>query len=153
MNFEATEAIRHDLHPHLPRLREYHSTKSLERSDLFRELRPRILKVMNSYEIVCPIPAPEAEPFYRCVAWNIERGMRWEAILHHLKTHPLLSTADILLITEADLGMARSGNRNVAADLSRELKMNYFFAPSYLNLSKGCGIEQEVEGENEIGIH
>ncbi len=78
--------------------------------------------------------------------------MRWEAILHFLKNHPILSTADILLLTETDLGMARSGNRHVARELAEALGMNYFFAPSYLNLAKGCGIEQESEGENLLGL-
>lgn len=153
MNAESTTTIHHDLHPHLPKLKEFSSSKSLERSALYQELRPKILEVLNSYELVTLAPPAEAEPYYRAVAWNIERGMRWEAILHFLKTHPVLSTADILLITEADLGMARSGNRNVAAELAKELGMNYCFAPSYLNLSKGCGVEQEVAGENQLGIH
>ncbi|MBI2082104.1 MAG: endonuclease/exonuclease/phosphatase family protein [Deltaproteobacteria bacterium] len=150
---EAPSSLSHDLHPHiLLKLREFHSTESLEKSPLFQEVRPKIQKLLSSYDLVHQVPEPAPEPFYRCVAWNIERGMRFEAILHYLKNHPLLSTADILLITEADLGMARSGNRDVAQELAQELQMNYFFAPSYLNLSKGCGIEQEVSGENKLGI-
>jgi endonuclease/exonuclease/phosphatase family metal-dependent hydrolase len=153
MTFEQTTKIGHDLHPHIPSLLDFHSTKSLEESELYRELKPRILKVLNSYELETLAPPAPAEPYYRAVAWNIERGMRFEEIIHFLKNHPVLSTADILLITEADLGMARSGNRNVAREIAEKLKMNYFFAPSYLNLAKGCGIEHEFEGENEIGIH
>lgn len=103
-------------------------------------------------ELVHLAPEADPEPFYRGVAWNIERGMRFEGILHHLKNHPILSKADILFLTEADLGMARSGNRHVTAELARELRQNYFFTPSYLNLSKGCGVEQEVAGDNELGI-
>ncbi len=153
MQFEQAEKIEHDLHPHLPSLRNFHSTKSLEDSPLFRELRPKILKVLNSYELALKAPPAPAEPFYRAVAWNIERGTRFEGIVHLLRHHPVLSKADILLITEADLGMARSGNRHVARDLASQLGMNYFFAPSYLNLAKGCGVEHEIDGENEVGIH
>lgn len=149
---ENSSSLTHDLHPHILRLREFHSTEALEKSPFFHEVRPKIQKLLTSYDLVHHVSVPEPEPFYRCVAWNIERGMRFEAIRHFLKTDPILKTADILLITESDLGMVRSGNRDVARELARELRMNYFFAPSYLNLSKGCGIEQDVPGENKLGI-
>lgn len=145
--------LQHDLHPHFPLLGQFHSTKSLERSALYQELRPRILKVLNGYEMASPLPAPEPEPYYRVLAWNIERGICFDEIVHFLKNHPLMATADLLLLTETDLGMARSGNRNIAQELARILKMNYLFVPSYLNLSKGCGIEQEMDGDNTLGIH
>lgn len=153
MTFEQTTKIEHDLHPHIPSLLDFHSTKSLKESELYRELKPRILKVLNSYELETLAPPAPPEPYYRAVAWNIERGICFEEIMHFLKSDPILSKADILLITEADLGMARSGNRNVAREIASRMKMNYFFAPSYLNLAKGCGIEHEFEGENEFGIH
>lgn len=152
MELEQTHKMDHDLHPHIPHLRGFHSTKELHRSPLYQKLRPKIEQVFRSYELVNSEPIPAVEPYYRCVSWNIERGMRFEAILHFLRNHPILSKADILLLTETDYGMARSGNRNVAGEIAKELKMNYFFAPSYLNLAKGCGIEQEVDGENKLGI-
>jgi hypothetical protein len=40
----------------------------------------------------------------------------------------------------------------VTRELAKELRMNYIFAPSYLNLAKGCGIEHEVDGENSLGL-
>ena len=129
MNFEHTDRIHHDLHSHFPFLSEFHSTKSLEDSKLYQELKAEILKVLNSYELVTLAPPAVAEPYYRVVAWNIERGIRFEDIVYFLQNHPVLSKADVLLITEADLGMARSGNRNVAKSLAERLKMNYFFVP------------------------
>lgn len=153
MNFEHTEKIAHDLHPHFPDLLRFNSTKSLEESALYHELKPRILKALNSYELVSADAAPPAEPYYRAVAWNIERGMCFEEILYFLKNHPVMAKADVLLITETDLGMARSKNRNVARELADALGMNYFFAPSYLNLEKGNGNERDAEGENELGLH
>ncbi len=152
-HFEKASQISHDLHEHFPFLSQFHSTKSLEQSSLYQELKPKILKALNNYEIASDLPSPAAEPYYRAIAWNIERGMCWDEILHFLKNHPVLSKGDVLLITETDLGMARSGNRNVAKELAQELGMNYFFVPSYINLAKGCGIENEFEGENELGIH
>lgn len=151
--FEKTHKIEHDLHPHLNLFNDFHSTKSLEQSALYQELRPRIMKLLHSYELQNLVPPAEAEPYYRAVAWNIERGICFEEVVHFLKNHPILSKADILLITETDLGMARSKNRNVAQELALRLEMNYFFAPSYLNLAKGAGVEAEFDGENELGIH
>ena len=153
MSFQQTDTIRHDLHDHFPVLRNFHSTKSLEESPLYQELQSKILKVLHSYELVSLAPAAPPEPFYRAVAWNIERGIEFEEIAYFLQNHSTLSKADLLLITEADLGMARSKNRNVAQELAERLRMNYFFVPSYLNLAKGAGVESEFEGENEIGIH
>jgi endonuclease/exonuclease/phosphatase family metal-dependent hydrolase len=153
MTFERTDKIHHDLHPHFPDLLRFNSTKSLEDSALFQELKPKILQALNGFELASREESPPAEPFYRAVAWNVERGICYEEILHFLKNHPAMSKADILLLTEADLGMARSGNRNVARDLAEALGMNYFFAPSYLNLEKGSGTERDSEGENELGLH
>jgi hypothetical protein len=31
--------------------------------------------------------------------------------------------------------------------------MNYAFAPCYLNLAKGSGVDHEAEGENDLGLH
>jgi len=103
--------------------------------------------------MLCWLHRPPPKERYRAVAWNIERGTHLEGIIKTLKTHPELSGADLYLITEADLGMARSHNRNVARELAEALQLNYFFAPSYLNLSKGCGHEKEFDGENTLGIH
>lgn len=152
MNHQDNE-LHHDLHIHFPILGNHHSTKALEGSPLYRELRPKLFKILNSYEMKTIAPTAVPEPYYRAVAWNVERGICFEEIVHFLKNHPLIATADILLITETDLGMARSGNRNIAKELAGILQMNYLFVPSYLNLSKGCGIEQEMGGDNTLGIH
>jgi endonuclease/exonuclease/phosphatase family metal-dependent hydrolase len=61
--------------------------------------------------------------------------------------------SDVLLLTELDYGMARTSNAHVAREIARSLGMNYAFASCYLALNKGSGIEVEVEGENERGLH
>jgi endonuclease/exonuclease/phosphatase family metal-dependent hydrolase len=87
------------------------------------------------------------------VAWNIERGLRLDGIVHFLKEHPLLANADLLLLSELDWGMARTGNRFVARDMAAALGMNYAFAPCYLALTKGAGIERRVGGDNQESLH
>jgi endonuclease/exonuclease/phosphatase family metal-dependent hydrolase len=49
--------------------------------------------------------------------------------------------------------MARSGNRFVARELGDALQMSFAFAPIYIALQKGSGIEEFVEGENTNAIH
>ncbi|MFN0278986.1 MAG: endonuclease/exonuclease/phosphatase family protein [Pyrinomonadaceae bacterium] len=89
----------------------------------------------------------------RALAWNVERGIRFDGIVNALKNNESLKDKDILLLTELDHGMARSGNRFVAPELAQELKLNYAFAPVYIPLQKGSGVEAEMEGENTLSIH
>ena len=80
-------------------------------------------------------PAPERER-YRVVAWNIERGTHLEAQIETFRSHSQLRDADVLLITEADCGMARSRNRMAPEILARELGMTLAFAPCYIAFGK-----------------
>ena len=59
----------------------------------------------------------------------------------------------MLLLTDADAGMARSGNRMVSEVLARELGLAEVFAPCYIALGKGWGVERETQGENRLGMH
>jgi endonuclease/exonuclease/phosphatase family metal-dependent hydrolase len=87
------------------------------------------------------------------LAWNLERGIRFDGILDALTNHPDLTDKDVLLLPELDHGMARSGNRFVARELASALKLNYAFAPVYIPLQKGSGVESQMEGENTLSIH
>lgn len=147
--------IDHSLTPHFGALGAFASTRRLEKSLVWRSLGRDIQKVMTGLEYGFYAPSVPAvrKPFYRAVGWNIERGMHFDGILGYLKNHPELSTADLLYLTETDIGMARSENRNVARELALELNMNYFFAPSYLNFCKGNLTEAHVDGDNTLGLH
>ena len=146
--------IRNDLAPHFPSLARYGSTRELLIDPLYRTLEPRIREVLESPE-TGDYSASAAPPQsrYRIVAWNLERGIQFEGQLDALRSHPRLAGADVLLLTETDVGMARSSNRAVAQELARELKMHFAFAPCYLNLAKGAGIEVHADGENDLGLH
>lgn len=87
------------------------------------------------------------------VAWNIERGMRADAVARLLRQHPTLNHADVLLLSELDWGMARTGNCFIARDLAEAIGMNYAFAPCYIALTKGAGVEKNVAGENNESLH
>ena len=79
-----------------------------------------------------PPPAPET---LRLVQWNVEKGLRFEAVASALERHPELAGADVVFLNEVDLGMARSGNRHVARDL-RLLRAHCFVIfPSAMSVS------------------
>ena len=77
----------------------------------------------------------------------------FEGIVDALENHPQLKDKDLYLLTELDYGMARSGNRFVAQELAKRLKLNYAFAPVYIALQKGSGVESDSDGENTKSIH
>ena len=119
----------------------------------YREVAGIVTRVLETVETGAFAPPAGAKPAYRVAAWNIERGKELAGQLDVLRTHEWLREADVLLLTETDVGMARSGNVDVARTMARELGMNYAFVPCYLSLVKGSGTEREVEGENDLGLH
>src|SRR5579871_6677481 len=149
------DILRTRIAPYFPALAASRNSADLWGSDLYRELEPAIRQVLDTPEIGCFADStiPLAAPAYRFVAWNVERGAQIQGQIDALRNHPLLRDAAVLLLTETDNGMVRSGNRNVARDMARALRMHYAFVPCYLNLTKGSGVEQDLPGENTLGLH
>ncbi len=151
--------LDHDLAKHFPELLKFESTPELEASTRYREIKADVERILNA--VVIESFAPPQNPKSRfpnpksigAVAWNIERGSVFDGILEALQNHQDLKDKDVLLLTELDHGMARSGNRFVAREIARALQMNYAFAPVYIALQKGSGVESESEGENTNSIH
>ncbi|HEU4635932.1 MAG TPA: endonuclease/exonuclease/phosphatase family protein [Edaphobacter sp.] len=107
-----------------------------------------------------PIASDKLGPVIRAADWNIERGENfdWVALalkdssaFHDrlLKDNPtldktqldqateeahLLSQSSILILNEVDLGMTRSGYRDVARDLAARLRMNYVYGPEFVEV-------------------
>jgi len=146
--------LKHDLKPYFSELAQFDSTGALEKSDVYQKLKPEIELILNSIigENFAP-PVLEKTETVRSLAWNIERGKELDGIIDALKTHEDFRNRDLLLLTELDYGMARSENRFVAREIAAELKLNYVFAPCYLALNKGNGVEMDIAGENEYAIH
>ena len=120
----------------------------------YRAIRPLAERVLGTTETGSfALSAAASKPAYRVLAWNLERGIEYEGQLAEIRGHPYLGSVDVFLLTETDVGMARSANRNVARELARNLGLDYAFAPCYLNLSKGVGVENEAQGRNELGLH
>jgi endonuclease/exonuclease/phosphatase family metal-dependent hydrolase len=98
-------------------------------------------------------PEPRSPDFVRVVSWNIQRGIHLDLIKSFLDGHPVLRHLDILLLNEVDIGMARSGNRNVAAELADHLGFHYVFGNSYLCLDFGDPRDGTPEGDNRESMH
>jgi endonuclease/exonuclease/phosphatase family metal-dependent hydrolase len=142
------------LRPLLPELARFQSTRELESSKLYRKLKPDIDRVLTHvWHEQLAVTKPKANNSIQTVAWNIERGIRLRGIIQSLQEHPLLANADILLLSELDCGMARTENRFVAREIASALGMNYAFAPCYLALTKGAGLEKQTGGDNRESLH
>jgi endonuclease/exonuclease/phosphatase family metal-dependent hydrolase len=150
-----TSPLDHNLEKYFPQLLPFQSTEEMERSAIYGEIKEEAERVLTTVvqENFAPAEQSASDGVVHAVAWNIERGNRFEGIAHALKTHPELKDKDLLLLTELDHGMVRSGNRFVARELAQELKLNYAFVPCYLALQKGSGVEADIEGENTKAIH
>jgi endonuclease/exonuclease/phosphatase family metal-dependent hydrolase len=151
---EVYRLIRERLTPHFCELRNCRSSVELLAHPRYQALETDVRTVLDSPEAgdFSSGPAP-ALSRYRFLAWNLERGIQLDRQINAFRYHPYLQTSDVLLLTETDVGMARSGNRAVARELARALGLRYAFLPCYLNLAKGSGLEYHAEGENTLGLH
>ena len=150
------EALSHNLNQYFAELRQISSTKGLLRSPLYQRIRPeadRVLRAVVQEDFASGAGPPGDCSRVRVTAWNIERGIQLDRVTSALHDHPLLSPSDVFLLTELDHGMARSGNRLVAREIATCLGLNYAFAPCYINLAKGSGLESETQGENTLSLH
>jgi endonuclease/exonuclease/phosphatase family metal-dependent hydrolase len=89
---------------------------------------------------------------FEVVAWNLERGTHLDAALDVLAAR----RPQVVLATELDAGMARSGNRHTAADLAASLEHAYAFGVEFVELGLGDASEVARLGSgaaNERGFH
>lgn len=87
----------------------------------------------------------------RIAFWNAER------LKYQVPSAALLAglQADVLMLCELDLGMARTGNRHTTRDLADTLGQGYVFGAEFIELGLGDLREQKAHaGEtNSAGIH
>ncbi len=140
--------------PFLEEFARFQTTRELQSSNVYKKFEAEIQRVLDRVwlEDLAP-PNPPAGESVRAVAWNIERGMCLDGILQVLQEHPLVRNTDALFLSELDWGMARTGNRFVAREIASALQMNYAFAPCYVALTKGAGIEKDAGGQNQESLH
>jgi endonuclease/exonuclease/phosphatase family metal-dependent hydrolase len=124
-------------------LRAHATLASLTRSPEWPVLERRIEAVLSAPRLtIAQNRPPETRSAastarVRAVHWNIEHGNRFEPIAEALARHELLAGADLVLLNEVDLGMARSGNRDVAAELAARLGLHAAWAPLFIETTLG----------------
>lgn len=90
------------------------------------------------------VPAADARPALRVVHWNILHGVQLAKILAALRDEPQLAGADLISLNEVDQGLARSGNRDVCAELAHGLGMHAAWSPLFLELEGGYRSEPSI---------
>jgi len=135
-------------------LRRFTTVVELRRSEFFQTHRAELSRVLDEPRVYeSPGAQPRLRSFLRVVEWNIERGTQFDGIVEVLNHHPVMGYADLLLLNELDDGMVRSGNRNIARELSHALGAHAVYAAEYLELTKGTGAELQLPGENTTALH
>jgi endonuclease/exonuclease/phosphatase family metal-dependent hydrolase len=151
------ELLEHDLNKSFYELLKFESTAELAASPIVDEVRRDAERILNAVVVEAIRSDPSEKRakagLLSALAWNIERGIVFEGIVDALQNYNELKDKDLLLLTELDYGMARSGNRFVAKEIAEALGMNYAFAPVYIALQKGSGVEAAMSGENTRSIH
>ena len=84
-------------------------------------------------------------------AWNLERGTHWQDVCQLIQALEL----DVILLSEMDLGMARSQQQHTTRELAKALDFHALFAVEFVELELGS--EWELAGlqdaHNEAGLH
>jgi endonuclease/exonuclease/phosphatase family metal-dependent hydrolase len=84
-----------------------------------------------------PPSRPDATASLHVVHWNVLHGVAFDAVCAALLHEPQLAGADLVSLNEVDVGMTRSGGRDVAFDLARSLGMHAAWAAQFLEVSGG----------------
>jgi endonuclease/exonuclease/phosphatase family metal-dependent hydrolase len=141
MPFSRVESVQHEIRAHYRALRAIRTRKALERSALWAEIAGEAQRVLEGVErgdrASVAAPGSRARKL-RAVAWNIQRGARLDDLRRAVAAPPF-ADADLFLLSEVDIGLGRSGNRNVARELAETLGMSYAFGVSYLALTDDFG--------------
>ncbi len=106
---------------------------------------------LNTVELVQPAPSADRPDQLTITAWNIERCKRVEDTANVLRA----SGADVVLATEMDHGMARSGQRHTPRDLARLLGFGYAYGVEFVELGIGDPFEVAAHAHdtNLHGLH
>lgn len=88
---------------------------------------------------------------FRVVAWNAER------CLDVIGSAALLASLnpDIILLSEMDNGMARTGQKHTTKKLAKALGMYYLYGVEFLELDLGSDVERQIADDevNKKGFH
>jgi endonuclease/exonuclease/phosphatase family metal-dependent hydrolase len=114
----------------------------------------RLAAALPCLQAIELFPPPRPQPLgnrVRIAAWNAERCKylpESAALLDGIG-------ADIVLLTELDIGMARSGNRHTVRELAWTVGAGYAFGVEYVELGLGDDREKawHANESNAVGLH
>jgi len=125
---------------------------TIERSIAAHDAVMAALAEMNSIEIggAPSSSAPLAFPF-TVAAWNLERCLFAPESAAHLAA----TAAPVVLLSEMDDGMARTGQRHPTAEVAAALGMQYAYGVEFIELGLGSDTELEFckDDFNAKGFH
>jgi len=115
---------------------------------------------------------PQLGEFLRVASWNIDRGLGWEYlevlfsknddILAKIKDPVvdkqkvidqinIIKKANIIILNEVDIGMPRTGYKNIAQELAKTLGYNYAFGTEFVEVDPThLGLEDNPYSEERI---
>lgn len=148
-----TTPVYPDHQPLIAELHDFQTKQQLLASPVYQKQRAYLTDLLTTPKLFpTPNTRPRLRDFLRIAHWNIEKGKYLDDVIAVFQQHPILQTADLISINEADVGMNRSGQRFVARELGEALNMHVAFAPCYLEFSKGYGEDLTMPGENTIAL-
>ncbi len=107
------------------------------------------LRNIDSVEIVNDITDGACQQHsLRVVVFNLERGVGWLEAASKLEE----DRADIIILNEMDIGMARSDQQHTTRLLAKKLRMNYVWGLEFIELTRGTKDEQLMT-ENLYDFH
>ncbi|MEM7523350.1 MAG: endonuclease/exonuclease/phosphatase family protein [Pseudomonadota bacterium] len=95
--------------------------------------------------------APRLSAGFAAAAWNVERCLFPEASAAHLGPF----APEVILLSEMDVGMSRTGQRNTVAAMAAELGMTYAYGVEFHELGLGGATERGfcTDDFNRFGWH
>jgi endonuclease/exonuclease/phosphatase family metal-dependent hydrolase len=109
------------------------------------------LRCMQQTDVEMLSGPAQASGWLRVAAWNIERGRDPARAATLIDA----SGARVTLLTEVDVGMGRTGNRDVARELARALRATSVFGIEFIELALGKAADLATlqDADNRCGLH
>ena len=150
--------LDHDFAEALAHISRIRRRRKLRRDPVYQRIRPQLERVLRGFEwnlepTLGTQLTTRRPGSVRVVAWNVERGKKFEGLCSLLRTDPELRDADVVLLTEVDIGMGRTHNRNVPKEIAAALGMGYVFANYHIVLAEGDRGERGHGIPNTKALH
>ncbi len=106
---------------------------------------------MNAVQTGGAAAATQLPATFNVAAWNVERCLFPDATAAQLAQ----LSPDIVLLSEVDHGMARTGQRHTTEEIAAALGMTYLFGVEFFEMGLGGPTERAFchDDHNELGFH